>query len=318
MKRFVLALAALLIGTQAQATDYRLGLITPPPHQWTKTAQEMAAEIREETDGRVNILVFPSGQLGNEAQMLQQLQTGAIDFAMLTAGEFANRNADYGIFQAPYLAAGYDEAAALLSGPTAQKLLDGMNQFGLKGLAWGMAGFREIVTSGEVTDMSQLAGKKIRTVPMASSMDFWSAVGAAPTPMPLPALYDAFANGQIDGMQIDYEGTWNSGYWRNAGAIIRSDHMMFPMAAVASGRKWQGMSEQDREVVQRVFSGKVAEMIGLYRDIDAGYLSELQGTNVPVITVDRAWFGPAIDAWYAQWREKAPLLSQLEAEAAAQ
>ena len=71
-----LILALSLLAAPASAEQYRLGLITPPPHQWTKTAQTIATEIAEATEGRVEILVMPSGQLGNEARMLQQLRPG--------------------------------------------------------------------------------------------------------------------------------------------------------------------------------------------------------------------------------------------------
>lgn len=308
---------ALFAALPAAAEQYRLGLITPPPHQWTQTAGSIAAEIAEATEGRVEILVMPSGQLGNEARMLQQLQTGAIDFAMLTAAEFANRDANYGVFYAPFIAADTQAAAALLRGEVARELLGGMDLFGLQGLAWGMAGMRQIVTSGEVTEAAELSGLRVRTVPLAPEMDFWTGLGAAPTPMPLPALYDAFANGQVDAMQIDHEGTWNSGYWKHAGTIIDSRHMIFPMAAVASSRKWQGIDAADRAVVTEVFARQVAAMVDLYGEIDAINLARLEETGVPVIPADRAWFGASVDSWYEDWRNRAPLLVALEAEAGA-
>lgn len=320
MKRFAgAALAASIVAIAANgaaAEEYRMGLITPPPHQWTVTASAAADEIRERTDGRVDILVFPSGQLGNEAQMLQQLQTGAMDFAFFTLGEFANRDPNYGIFLAPFIVDDVAGARKLLKGETAQKLLDGMADFGLAGLGWGMAGMRMIVTSHEVETVEDLKGEKIRTIPFAPELAFWEELGAAPTPMPLPALYDAFANGQVDGMQIDVEGTWNSKYYEHAQSIIISDHMMFPMAAIASGRKWAAMPEADRAIVEEVFSEKLDGLVAGYADIDADYRAKLETTDVPVKDVDRAWFGPAVDAWYARWREEAPMLKELEAEAA--
>lgn len=318
MNRFLkaaLGLAALALPAGAQAEQYRLGLITPPPHQWTVSATEAAAEIKEATEGRVDILIFPSGQLGNESQMLQQLQTGALDFGFFTLGEFANRDSNYGIFLAPYIVDDVAGARALLKGATAQKLLDDMSQFGLVGFGWGMAGMRMIVTGDKVETVEDLQGKKIRTIPFAPELAFWEALGATPTPMPLPALYDAFANGQIDGMQIDVEGTWNTKYYEHAQSIIISNHMMFPMAAVGSGRKWMTISEEDREIISSVFARKLDEMVAKYGDIDATYKAELETTDVEVITVGRDWFGPAIDDWYAEWREKAPLLIELEAEA---
>lgn len=315
LQKFVLGCAAAMLPFGAQAEEYRLGLITPPPHQWTVSATEAAAEIKEKTEGRVDILIFPSGQLGNESQMLQQLQTGAMDFAFFTLGEFANRNPNYGIFLAPYLVDDVAGARELLKGPTAQTLLDEMSDFGLVGFGWGMAGMRIIVTGETVDTVEYLAGKKIRTIPFAPELAFWEALGAAPTPMPLPALYDAFANGQVDGMQIDVEGTWNTKYYEHAQSIIVSNHMMFPMAAVGSGHKWPGISEADREVIDTVFARKLDELVARYGEIDAKYKAELEATDVSVKTVGRDWFGPAIDAWYTEWREKAPMLVALEAEA---
>lgn len=315
LHKLALGLAALALPHSALAEEYRLGLITPPPHQWTVSATEAAAEIKEKTEGRVDILIFPSGQLGNEAQMLQQLQTGAMDFAFFTLGEFANRNPNYGIFLAPYLVDDVAGARTLLKGETATKLLDDMADFGLVGFGWGMAGMRMIVTGPEVKTVDDLKGKKIRTIPFAPELAFWQSLGATPTPMPLPALYDAFANGQVDGMQIDVEGTWNTKYYEHAKSIIISNHMMFPMAAIGSGRKWQGIAEADRAIIDEVFARKLDDMVGQYGEIDAKYKAELETTDVPVTTVGRDWFGPAIDAWYEEWRVKAPMLIELEAEA---
>lgn len=304
-----------LAATPAVAEQYRLGLITPPPHQWTVFATQAAAEIKEATAGRVDILIFPSGQLGSEAQMLQQLQTGALDFAFLTVGELSNRDPNYGVFLAPYLVSDIHGAKKLLTGPAAGKLLEGVSKFGLKGLGWSSAGMRTIVMRGPVESVADLAGKKVRTVPNAVELDFWTTLGAAPTPMPLPALYDAFANGQVDGMQVDHEGTWNTKYFDHAGTILDSRHAMFPMIAVASGRKWQGISPEDQAAIQKVVDEKTSAIIDAYAQLDDKYMKDLQGTKVPVKTVDRAWFGPALDKFYDNWRQKAPALAEFEAEA---
>ena len=315
-KQLALVAALTIAPALSHAEEYRLGLITPPPHQWTKAAENAAEKIAQATNGRVELLIFPSGQLGNEAQMLQQLQSGALDFAFLTLGEFANRDPNYGIFLAPYLVDDVAGARDILKGQTAQTLLADVSKFGLVGFGYGMAGMRQIVLNDVVNTVSDLAGKKIRTVPFAPELAFWEEVGAAPTPMPLPALYDAFANGQVDGMQIDFELVWNVKYHEHAGTIIESNHMMFPMIAVGSARKWQSISEADRAVVSDVFGDAADHLVASYAEIDARYLENLRGTGVPVMSVDRAFFGPAIDNWYADWRVTAPMLNDIEAEAA--
>lgn len=311
------ALGCTALSSAAWAADYRIGLITPPSHQWSVQAVEMAKDLKEKTDGRVNLLVFPSGQLGNEAQVLQQMQAGAVDFSFMTLGEFANRNANFGIFLAPYLVKDTEGARKILKGPTALKVLDEVKPLGLVGFGYGMAGMRQIVMRGDVKAGSDLSGKKIRTIPLAPELDFWKKLGSAPTPMPLPALYDAFANGQVDGMQIDFEGTWNSNYYENAGTILDSNHMMFPMVAVGSARKWATIDPADQALISTSMAEYLDKIVSSYDGIDKDYLEKLKGTKVEVRTVDRDFFGKPIDDWYSEWRAKTPLLADLEAEAAA-
>src|SRR5690606_40937042 len=98
-------------------------------------------------------------------------------------------------------------------------MLQDLNSLCLVGLGYGMAGMRQILMRATINDGTELKGKKIRTIPIEPELDFWRKVGAAPTPMPLPALYDAFANGQIDGMQIDFEGAWNVKYIDHAKTV---------------------------------------------------------------------------------------------------
>ncbi len=301
-----------------QAKTLRLGLITPPSHQWTLSAQAMAKQAREESQGKLDILVFPSGQLGSEAQMVQMMQRGALDMAFLAAGELANREPDFAALFAPYLVDTPQQARELLQSDTARKLLAEGQRLGLVGLGFGMAGLRQIVVRGEVDSVDDLAGRKIRTMPVQPERDFWNKIGAAPTPIPLPALYDAFANGQVDGMQIDFEGTWNTRYLDYAGTVIQSNHMMLPMIAVASARSWKALSEDERTLLRELVEEHLDGLFDTYADIDARYLARIRKeSKVPVITVGRDFFGEGVDLWYQEWREKAPLLKALEKEAAA-
>ncbi|HRM74530.1 MAG TPA: TRAP transporter substrate-binding protein [Paracoccus sp. (in: a-proteobacteria)] len=311
------ALATLLTTGAALATDYRMSMIVPPAHQWAKSATDMAARIKERTEGRVNILIFPSGQLGPESQMVQQMQTGALDFAFLTLGELANRDDDFGILAAPYLVPDIKAAGELLDGETTGKLDEKLPGFGLKGMGWAVSGMRQVVLRNKVETVDQLAGKKIRTIPYAPELDLWTQLRAVPTPMPLPALFDAFANGQIDGMQIDLEGTWTTKYYANAGMILHSDHGMFPMLAAASGRKWAQIPPEDQAIIAEEFAAETHNIVTAYAKLEQQFLTDLQGTNVPVMKVDRAWFGPAIDAYYEEWKGKSPLFEGLLQEAAA-
>ena len=121
----VLATAGLASAAQAQETrEFRIGMITPPAHVWNQEAAALGETLSALTDGRFTVAVFPSGQLGNEATMLQQLQTGALDMAFLTTAEVTTRVPDIAALHAPFLVDDIAGAAAILRSEPAQEMLE--------------------------------------------------------------------------------------------------------------------------------------------------------------------------------------------------
>ena len=312
-KLFAFAIsAAVALAATAQAREFRLGLITPPPHIWTKAAEAFGAELSEASGGAHSVSVFPSRQLGNEAEMLQQLQTGALDMAFMTVAEVSNRAPDFGAFYAPYLANDIAHAGRILRSETANSMLDPLpGKVGVVGVGYGMAGLRQIVSRGEVNSASDLAGLKLRITPFTPILDFYNAVGAAPTPMPLPAVYDALANGQVDAIDMDAELIWLLKYYDHADTIIQSDHMMFPMVGLVSAKVWAGLSEEDRAMIGELMAKHVDTTIDSYTNEEAGWLENIAGTGKTFKKVDQSFFGDAIEQWNAIWSEKSASLAAL-------
>ena len=87
----------------ADAKEFRLGLITPAGHSWNRAALQFGEALKKETDGRLSVTVFHSGQLGNEAAMMQQLQSGALDMGWIQAAELGSRVSSIAAINAPYL-----------------------------------------------------------------------------------------------------------------------------------------------------------------------------------------------------------------------
>ncbi|MDW3207797.1 MAG: TRAP transporter substrate-binding protein [Alphaproteobacteria bacterium] len=306
---------ALSAGT-AMAKEFRLGLITPPPHVWTKAADAFGAELAEKSNGAHSVQVFPSRQLGNEAEMLQQLQTGALDMAFLTVAEVSNRVTDLGAFYAPYLVSDMDGVAKILRSDTARGLLDQLPQkIGVLGVGYGTAGLRQIASRDAVSGAADLEGKKIRITPFAPIQDFYNLLGTAPTPMPLPAVYDAMANGQVDAIDMDLELIWKLKYWEHSETVVLSNHMMFPMVGLISGRVWAEMSEEDRAMVKELMAKHVDSTIDTFVAQEPKFLEETRKTGVQILEVGPDFFGDAIDRWNADWEKKTDAVAALRKEA---
>ena len=313
----VAAAMAATFSMAAHAEEFRLGLITPPPHIWTKAAGAFGAELAEKSGGAHSVSVFPSRQLGNEAEMLQQLQTGALDMAFMTVAEVSNRVPNLGAFYAPYLANDIAHAGRILRSDAAKSLLEPLpGQVGVVGVGYGMAGLRQIVSRGQVNSAEDLKGLKLRITPFTPILDFYNALGAAPTPMPLPAVYDALANGQVDAIDMDAELIWALKYYEHADTIVRSNHMMFPMVGLVSGRVWASLSAEDRAMIGELMAQHVDSTIDSYLEMEAGWLEQISGTGKTYVEVDASFFGDAIEQWNAIWSTKAESLDVLRETAA--
>ena len=305
----VLATAGALSGHQspAAAADFRLGMLPPESHVWTQSAKRFAQDVATASDGEHTVTVFPAAQLGNEAQMLQLLQSGALDMAILTVAEISNRVPEFGAFYAPFLADDIGHAGRILRAPESRELLDLLpSQVGVIGVGYGMAGLRQIVSARPVETADDLAGLKLRITPFEPIRDFYNALGAAPTPMPLPAVYDALANGQVDAIDMDAELIWKLRYFEHADTMVASGHMMFPMVGLISGRVYAGLSDEDKAMLTELLAEAVDRCIDEYVAKDPEWLAQVEGTDTTVRTVDPAFFGEAVERWDAMWVEKAP------------
>ncbi|WP_290798119.1 TRAP transporter substrate-binding protein [Halomonas sp.] len=319
IKTLTLAVAATALAASsltAQARDFRLGLITPPQHMWSTEAEAFAETLHERSGGEHSVSVFPAQQLGNEAQMVQQLQTGALDMAFLTIAEISNRIPDFGALYAPYLVDGVDHAARLLRSDTAAELLELMPaEVGLVGVGYGMVGMRQVLSRDPIVSMDDMRGQRLRITPFEPIRDFYTATGAAPAPLPLLEVYDALANGQVDAIDMDFDSILILKFYEQADNLLISNHMMFPMVGVVSGRVWRELSAEDRELIETTMAEHLENVLSGFQEMDAAQEEEIRALDLNIVEADAEFFSEAIAEWESTWAEKAPMLEALREEA---
>jgi tripartite ATP-independent transporter DctP family solute receptor len=295
-----------------------MGVPTAPTHVWTIEANAFAAAFAERTQGAHSIAVFPAGQLGNDAQMLQQLQTGALDMAFLPIAEITNRIPEFGALYAPYLAKDVTAAAQILASDEARELLDQLPaRIGVIGIGYSLAGMRQIISRDTVQSLDDLQGLKLRITPLDPIRDFYVFAGAAPIPMPLGSVYDALANGQIDALDMDLENIWKQKYYDLSKTVILSNHMMFPMVGLVSAVKWRRLDPALRVTISELMAQHFERIAVTYIEAESEYAAELMNAGIEIRQVGPEFFGPVLDQWEETWQRKAPVLTSLRRLAAA-
>ncbi len=317
LRKSILAAAAMLglaLPAAAETREFRLGLITPPVHVWNQEVAALSETLKERSNGRFSIVAFPSGQLGNEAAMLQQLQTGALDMAWLTSAELTFRVPDMAALHAPFLVSNIDEAAQVLRSDVAREILaDLPRATGTVGVCYAMIGMRQMVLRDSIDSADQLAGKRIRITPAPAISTFFEMFGAAPAPMPLPAIYDALANGQIDGLDMDFESIINFRYYEHAPYLLETNHHMFGMVALISGPVWAQLSAEDRALITEATQLHCDRTIDRFVTEEDDKLARLREAPGIRITEDVGpdFFGDIVERWDAEWGAKTPYVQRL-------
>lgn len=315
----VVALLSVLSSPDALADRFRMGLPTPPSHVWTIEANAFAAGFAERTQGEHSIAVFPAGQLGNDAQMLQQLQTGALDMVFMPIAEITNRIPEFGALYAPYLAEDVAAAAELLASDAARGLLDQLPaRLGVVGIGYALGGMRQIVARGNVQSLEDLRGLKLRVTPLDPIRDFYVLLDAAPIPLPIGSVYDALANGQIDAIDMDLENTWKQKYYELGETVVLSNHMMFPMIGLVSVARWRALDAETRSIVSELMAEHFGRIAATYVEAEVEYVTQLRNAGIEILEVGPEFFGTVLDEWERTWQQKAPVLIRLRALAAAE
>lgn len=306
-------LLANCVASVVSAKTLRLGLITPPSHTWTQAAINFGKELEEESDGVYTLYVYPSRQLGNEAQMLQLLQTGALDLAILTAAEVSNRVPEFGALYTPYLAQNMEQVSRVLRSSVANRLLEKLpEEIGVVGLGFGAAGMRQILSKRSIDTADQMIGKKLRITPFTPIKDFYRLTGAAPTPVPLASVYEALANGQIDMLDMDLELILKLKYHELAETLILSNHMMFPSVAMMSGRVWGSMPEQDRVMIERLMRKHMGWILDTAELEEQGWEQQARSLDISIIDAGPEFFGAAVTSWESAWHGQAQIIRDLK------
>lgn len=302
----------------AQAKEFRLGILTPNGHPWNKAALKVGEDLKAATNGRLTLTVFHSGQLGNEAAMLQQMQSGALDMGWIMAAELGSRVPTIAAITAPYVVDSTPKIAKLVRDPVAMKLFDVLpRETGTIGLAWGITGMRAVFAAKDISKVADIRGMKLRINPTPVYRDFYQALGAAPTPIPTPQVFDAMTNGQVDGLEADLEFSWNQRFDKVSKSILQMNAVFMPVIALVSGRVWQTVPAADRELITKTVKAALDQQIDELAGNEPKLVEQFKATGIPFRNADPREAAAVVAEFDKIWLPKAPILADLRKAGAA-
>lgn len=212
-------------------------------------AKEFARLVEEKSDGRYKVKVYSGGQLGDEKEVLELMQLGAIDFARVNAIPLTEFSKEIGVLSMPFLFSDEEEKWEKLNGEEGQALLETLDGSRLVGLAFYDSGERSFYNvKRPIESPEDMKGLKIRVQSSELAIDIVESLGASATPMEYGEVYSALQTGVIDGAENNFPSYYTSSHYNVAPYFTINGYQGTPEVFLASEDFWNEISEEDQEM----------------------------------------------------------------------
>jgi tripartite ATP-independent transporter DctP family solute receptor len=248
----LLILAPAMLFAQAKPIVLRLAETHPQDYPTTRGDYEFARLVKERSNGRIIIEVYPGSQLGEEKAVIEQVQFGAIDITRVSISPVASFVPKLNAFQMPYLYRDADHMWKVLKGDIGKELLASLEPFGFIGLGWFDGGARSFYNSKKpIYKPSDLKGMKIRVQESELMMGLVQSFGAVPTPMPYGEVYSGLQTGVIDGAENNPPSYYSASHYEVAKYYTLDEHTMVPEIIIGSKISLGRLSQADQDLVKQ-------------------------------------------------------------------
>ena len=299
----------------AYKSEYRMSLVLGTAFPWGKGGELWANKVRESTNGRINIKLYPGVSLiqGDQTREFSALRQGVIDMAVGSTINWSPQVKQLNLFSLPFLMPDYAAADALTQGEVGKSLFQTLDKAGVVPLAWGENGYREISNSKKaIKSPDDLKGMKIRVVGSPLFLDTFTALGANPTQMSWADAQPAMASSAVDGQENPL-----SVYMAAKLYTVAQKHLTLwgymndPLIFVVNKDIWNSWTPADREIVKQAAIDAGKEQIVIARkgviEADKPLLKEIASHGVTVTQLspaEREAFvkatRPVVEKWKGQ------------------
>jgi tripartite ATP-independent transporter DctP family solute receptor len=318
----VAALAALPLATAplaAQELVLRSADIHPDGYPTVESVKYFGEIVAEKTGGRIKIEVFPSGQLGQEKDTIEQTRFGVIDMNRINMAPFNNLIPETGILSLPFLFQSEDHMHKVVDGPIGQEIAKAFEPHDLVLLAFFDSGSRSMYNSRHpINSLEDMKGMKIRVQQSDLFIALIDALGANATPMPFGELYSALQTGVVDGAENNFPSYDSVKHYEVAKFYSLTEHSMSPEAFVISKAAWDKLSPEDQAIFREAGVEATKKMRELWKQREEAAKQRVIEGGAVVNEVDKTPFIEAMGPVYEKFvttPEMKDLVERIRAEA---
>ena len=314
--KFGVRAAAILLGTVLAAgfsassmaqTTVRWGESVAANHPQVIMAERVAKEVKEKTNGRIDIQVFPNSQLGSGKEMVEMVSSGALQMVTEGAGAVAAFLPPLSVIEAPYLWRDPAHMSKLAATPFFAKLNEDLvAKRGMRMLNVTYYGKRHLTTGSKpVKTPADMAGFKVRVPPVDVFRSMAEAWGARATPIAFGELYLALSQGVVDGQENPLPTIQSAKLYEVQKYLVLTGHILTPRLVIVNEAFLKSMTPADRAIFNTALANGEAWQNKELLSQEAAAVAALKAQGMTVIEPDVAlWRKPVLDTVPKKFEDK--------------
>jgi TRAP-type transport system periplasmic protein len=280
----------------------------PVTHPLNVRAKEAMDRIKAQTNGRVEIEIFPNNQLGSDTDMLSQLRSGAIEFFTLSGLILSTLVPAASINGIGFAWGSYDQVWPAMDGALGAYIRAQIDKAGRRAMeqAWDN-GFRQMTSSTRpIKSPDDLKGFKIRVPPSPLWTSMFKAFDAAPTSINFSEVYSALQTKVVEGQENPLAVIFFAKLYEVQKYLSVTNHMWDGFWFLANGKAWNALPADLRDVIAKNLNQSGIDQRADIKKANDTLQADLTSKGMEFIKVDPAPFRAKLQSagFYKEWRAK--------------
>ncbi|WP_223643002.1 TRAP transporter substrate-binding protein [Planococcus sp. 4-30] len=247
--------------------------------------------VERKSNGQIKVEVFPSEQLGSEAEMIESVTFN--DLQMVAASAFSQYDQRISVFELPYLFETREQAWNVLDGEVGEEVAELFLENNLRILTYFENGFRHVTSNRPIKTQEDLAGLKIRTPEFPLSLSTFKAFGANPTPMAFGELYMGLQQGTVDAQENPIANIYASKFQEVQDYLNLTGHQYMPLPVAISDEFWHDLSAENQQLIKESSQQAAQFHRELVQTNEESMVEELQAGGMEIIQTETESFKKA-------------------------
>ena len=279
---------AIIGRASAAPVTMRFGSDSPIGAAHTKSAVVLKELVERGTSGRVEVTIFPDGQLGSNGPMTNSVKAGTLDAVVTDVTYISTAVPEADVFNLPFLYANTTQVLRFANGPVGERMKPKINEaFGCEVLGFATDGSRNLWNSKRpIRTPADIAGLKFGLGPSKIQRDTILAFGGIPTVLELTALYTSLQTGLVDGSDKTTTDMIELKLYQVTKYLTITNHFSIVSVLIVSKRFMDKLSPEDREIVRAAGQPAVDAQVAEVLKSEKTAIAFLQEKGIQVIPLE--------------------------------